>query len=408
MTPTPLPTPAPRPTVTPTPRLTPTSTPQPIPPPIARVTPTPSAPLIGGELVPPETPLPPGAVGWTRLPGPPGQEQIVPIYPVPQGPLGPFQELADVALMEMALPLTVFGLATAPEWVPAAAPAISTGLTYLYTSGQSLIATAPTWAQTALRVASQMTELAGTGYLAYECSQGNQEACMAGGVGLQTYFQQQSLEAIARSQATGAVQIVDELAATEGTTFAAEAAGTRGGGTYVASGGQRLIINPERDPALQKYLAEVEDYMQTARTSRAISRAPLVTEYVHETIRYGGKPYYPELEPVRQAIYEQGRGTAWLGQFAQCRLGVCREQAALTHVALAQVGKESEIVVGNVGAFRGAQNQGRHAWVEFVDTVTGKRMVADATRGWVRTVEEAYQHYRGVSDLIRQIFVRPR
>ncbi len=172
----------------------------------------------------------------------------------------------------------------------------------------------------------------------------------------------------------------------------------RFGGRYVSSGGDQSILIDPNDPYLQRFINDLDQYVRANRYDNTVSRPKLVEDFVGQRIRYSSQ--------AQQSIYEQRGGTAYLGDFYNCQTGVCREMAALNHVGLASQGKESEMIVGNI-------RDGRHAWTEFTDTVTGRPMVADTAyiRPWngsgVVPRDVAYQRYGGVSDIQRYVFAHP-
>jgi hypothetical protein len=144
---------------------------------------------------------------------------------------------------------------------------------------------------------------------------------------------------------------------------------------------------------LQKFLQGGRAYIQALRTSSNLSRVPIARDYVNQAVAYSEKD--------QQAAYLRGGGVAKLGDF--CTAGVCREKAALLHTLLADMGKESQYVVGQL---RG----GRHAWVEYVDTVSGIRMVADPTMRnmSIHTMSEYYNSLGVIVDKVqRYTFVKP-
>jgi len=167
----------------------------------------------------------------------------------------------------------------------------------------------------------------------------------------------------------------------------------QGSGTYVAHGGEKLIIDPGKDAGLQQFVNDLTEYVIQNRKDISKSRAPLVKDFIYETVRYTEN---------KKEIYARGGGTAELGSFYQCRIAVCREMAALNHVGLASQGKDNYMVTGHVAG-------GNHAWVEYFDTNTGQRMVSDATNGWILPANEAYQFYGGhVLDIKKLQFVTPQ
>ena len=164
-------------------------------------------------------------------------------------------------------------------------------------------------------------------------------------------------------------------------------------GTYVAHGGEKLIIDPGKDAGLQQFVNDLTEYVIQNRKDISKSRAPLVKDFIYETVRYTEN---------KKEIYARGGGTAELGSFYQCRIAVCRAMAALNHVGLASQGKDNYMVTGHVAG-------GNHAWVEYFDTNTGQRMVSDATNGWILPANEAYQFYGGhVLDIKKLQFVTPQ
>lgn len=192
-----------------------------------------------------------------------------------------------------------------------------------------------------------------------------------------------------------------------GTAFADDALLSVVNSQYVSGGGiQKVIIDPIKDPYLAQYLDEAQLFINTQRTSRGVSRVPLAQQFVTETFPgYSGsnvpRDLIEETMAIQQQIYRERGGTAYLGEFINCQAGVCREQSLTLHTVLARAGKESEVVTGYLGS------GGKHAWVEFIDSITGQRMVADSVWDFVLPVEEAYQIYGGVSNTTSQVFITP-
>ena len=192
-----------------------------------------------------------------------------------------------------------------------------------------------------------------------------------------------------------------------GSTFADDALISVVNTQYISGGGtQRLIIDPINDQYLNDYLMKSKSYINTQRTSLGMSRVPLAQKFVTQTFPGYSGANVPEniiqqTMATQQSIYQQGGGVANLGDFINCQAGVCREQALILHNVLANSGKSSEVVTGYLGV------GGKHAWVEFIDSVTGQRMVADSVWDFVLPVEEAYQTYGGVLNILRQVFVKP-
>ncbi len=91
-------------------------------------------------------------------------------------------------------------LATSPEWAP-----------IVYVTAQAYISTSPEWIQRAIPLTAQGLELGGTTLTTYECSRGNQNACMIGIVGGQIYSESMMVAAI--SYADEAVEITDDVIA---------------------------------------------------------------------------------------------------------------------------------------------------------------------------------------------------
>lgn len=182
----------------------------------------------------------------------------------------------------------------------------------------------------------------------------------------------------------------------------AEGASIKGSGVYKSSGGQKLVINPKKDSALSSFLDKGTNYVLRNRTSGSVSRVDLATRFVNETIQYDSTVKGNGVAgAIKEQIYIQGGGTASLGEFCESGTGVCREQAAALHTLLAAVGKESFVTTGDM-------YWGRHAWVEYIDSVTGKRMVADATNNVVGLVEQVYREvYGGVTNIQSFQFVKP-
>jgi len=159
--------------------------------------------------------------------------------------------------------------------------------------------------------------------------------------------------------------------------------------TYVSNGGQILHVDTEKDVGLRRLIQEGVDYIRRHRTSSSISRATLVAEHVARDIPYS--------DAVQQATYAEGGGEAWLGQFGGG--AVCREKAIIAHGILAETGKQSWVVVGNI-------NGGRHAWVEFIDTVSGQWTVMDPTNNVVLERPLYYTRW-GVSEPEVMQFFKP-
>jgi len=202
-------------------------------------------------------------------------------------------------------------------------------------------------------------------------------------------------------------QIITQIGESYAQSFGS-GSGIRGRGDYVSvSGKERLRIDPRRDSDLQEFLAEGNKYVLERRKTANVSRVPLATEFVANRIRYDEDS--SGAIGLRKAVfYQEGGGRASLGQFTRERIGVCREKAAALHVLLASLGKKNEMVTGCVEGGRY-----RHAWVEYIDSVTGLRMVADATlgeegSGAVMVAEKAYRElYHGVEGIKRFVFVKP-
>jgi len=197
-----------------------------------------------------------------------------------------------------------------------------------------------------------------------------------------------------------------------GTNFGDDALLVIGGGTYKSLGGQKLVIDPQKDASLRRYLNNTRNYLIENRTDDSISRVNLLNEYVNSSLRYAfpdrGDYYGPTI--LREDIYSQG-SPAYLGQFIDNKTGVCREYAACLHVALADSGKPNYMTIGDVDSVMGVsanQEGGRHAWVEYIDSRTGEWMVADPTNGHVLPRDEAYKTiYVNVQNVEHQVFVWP-
>ncbi len=175
------------------------------------------------------TPLPSPSPAFATLPSPtPAVPMIQPTVPLggitigyglpqfgstPEGPYGfeLFEPCTDPTGLScefdplLALGFSTPGLAsgvgllvTSPEWAP-----------FAYVTAQTYISTSPEWVQRAIPLATQGLELGGTGLTAYECSRGNQNACMIGVVGGQIYTE--SMMAMAASYADEAIEITDDV-----------------------------------------------------------------------------------------------------------------------------------------------------------------------------------------------------
>jgi len=174
------------PIATPTSISTPTPTVLVMPGPVLSPTPM---PVIGVDLVPPGAELPPGAIGWTMLAGPPGEEPVVPIYPTET------HSGIEWAFLDVPKAMGVFFGWPLLGLVPSAISATSTAA---YSYGTAALATAPAWVPAAMEVGGTALTLGGTGYTAYQCSQGNTDACIAGMVGGQMWTEQQTIQSWAR------------------------------------------------------------------------------------------------------------------------------------------------------------------------------------------------------------------
>lgn len=210
--------------------------------------------------------------------------------------------------------------------------------------------------------------------------------------------------------AKSVVTPIKNLFGGDGTTFGDTALVTVGSGKYKSTiSGQKLIINPEKDPALRDFMARATTYLMENRTNSSVPRINYLNDFVHENIRYATGDQYNGPTRLREEIYAPG--TAYLGQFTQARAGVCREYAACLHVLLADNGKPSYMVVGEVNSVTGdpsAGDSGKHAWVEYIDTKTNEWMVADPTNGFITTREDAYKNmFAGVSEVERDVFIWP-
>jgi len=329
--------------------------------------------------------------GYTRYSG----EAGIPICITPS-------ELATRKKGEM-VSLAVVGAVIAAPFVAAAAPAV---VPYL---AQTALTAGPALTTAGLTTARVSTGLLATG--------------MAGQIGTDVYRN-------VTGGATDVVEAVDyytnmagqfgsagaalgpgmfyggQAITAAGKAFAgqfASGAAVRGGGTYTSgSGKEKLIIDPKKDPLLQRYLNDAHSYISEQRTSRSISRVPLATEYVAKSIQYD----FSEGHVAKGQFYAQGGGKAYLGQFTNANIGVCREKAAALHAVLAEVGKESQMVTGYVEG-----GVAKHAWVELIDTITGQVMVADPTlsgKANFMSQQQAYEElYHGVSRISRFTFVKP-
>jgi len=134
---------------------------------------------------------------------------------------------------------------------------------------------------------------------------------------------------------------------------------------YTASGGDKLIVDPNRDPAFAQQLSRSARSAIARRTSNTISRPTLVQQEVEAVFT---RPSYT----ARDAVYNSNGGVAYMSEVMRC--GVCREQAIYSHSLLAELGMRSQVAIGN-GIF--GREAGRHAWVEYTDTVTGQPYVLD-------------------------------
>ncbi len=184
-----------------------------------------------------------------------------------------------------------------------------------------------------------------------------------------------------------------------------------GGGTYKAGGGDRLIIDPKNDVGLQNFLQKAEQYVDTKRMlDPSISRADLLNELVNQSLRYATPGELANSATIlREELYSGG--VAKLGDFLDCRSGVCREYAAVLHVALADSGKPNYMTTGTLTGMDGEvlKKPEKHAWIEYIDTITGEWMVADPTNGFVLPRSQAYaQEYLEVTDISQYIYVWPQ
>lgn len=174
-----------------------------------------------------------------------------------------------------------------------------------------------------------------------------------------------------------------------------------GGGIYrPLPADNPLIIDPQNDPALQRYMLEAQKALDVGQIRSIGSRVRFLTNYVYDSINYA-HPDDAELTAIRNQIYSQS--PAYLGQFTEAGTGVCIEMAACLHVLLANAGIPNNLVIGS---FRTTDGEGiRHAWVEYFD---GQWMVANPTDLRIMPRDQAYSSiFRTVRRQRAESFVWP-
>ncbi|MCX6794196.1 MAG: hypothetical protein NTY06_03790 [Candidatus Gottesmanbacteria bacterium] len=305
------------------------------------------------------------------------------------------------------------GVAAAPVLIPAAV-GVASSLPLMGVMAGSALATLPSWVSPVLTVAGTLPGVySNTKCLINpaSCTAQDQMNTFMTGVGVQQLIEQQAIQSLtaqrvaARSAASQTIQT--SQAALTGTDFAEGASVSVVNPQYVSGGGsQRVIIDPTNDTSLRNYLDEAQEYISANRINTRTSRIPLAQKFVTESNPFYSGANVPESViqetiEIQQSMYQQGNGIVNLGDFINCQRGVCREQALTLHTVLANEGKVTEVVTGYLGS------GGKHAWVEFIDSVTGQRMVADPVWDFVLPVDQAYQTYGGVSNATRQVFVTP-
>lgn len=256
--------PTPTPTVSTSPSPTPASTAQPE----ATISPTPTptpAPTLTATLTfsPPSTPVIQATIplgGNTVTESYSSRVDKEDIYSIPyvdcerlSGAAN--QECLDKSNKAAVAAVAVTAAITAPFW--ASQVGAGAGLASIYAT--NVLASLPASVQTALTVGGT---LAGGVGLLQACGNGNYASneCAAAITGLQVaqMSEQAASSAYRQTQRVLTIQSVDDLAATRGTLFANDAAGLFRNDTYKASSGQKLIINPEKDPLLQEHMQKVE------------------------------------------------------------------------------------------------------------------------------------------------------
>jgi DNA uptake protein ComE-like DNA-binding protein len=200
---------------------------------------------------------------------------------------------------------------------------------------------------------------------------------------------------------------------------------------YVSSGGsQKVRVDVENDPLLRQSLDTARDASGTGSLDERIA---LLTQHVYQDIDYdlqsmGGDPvseaklqeYYRahdagDTETAQRLATEinehvanspRGRryaeaedGSVSLGEMIANDAAVCREKALFMHVALAEMGISSEVVIGDVGVDNGSGESGRHAWVELADGT-----VIDGTWG---QVYPGGRDYPALNRDKRQVYASP-
>jgi DNA uptake protein ComE-like DNA-binding protein len=200
---------------------------------------------------------------------------------------------------------------------------------------------------------------------------------------------------------------------------------------YVSSGGsQKVRVDVENDPLLRQTL---DTAREAAGTGSLDERIALLTQHVFEDIDYdlqsmGGDSGTESLiqefhqanqsgdtatanrlateinarvanSPRGRAYAEAENGSVSLGEMIANNAAVCREKALFMHVALAEMGIASEVVIGDVGVDNGSGEGGRHAWVELADGT-----VIDGT--WGQVYPEG-RDYPALNRDKRQVYATP-
>ncbi|MEC7242764.1 MAG: DUF655 domain-containing protein, partial [Myxococcota bacterium] len=200
---------------------------------------------------------------------------------------------------------------------------------------------------------------------------------------------------------------------------------------YVSGGGdQRVVVDLEGDAALQDALAAARKASGTGSIDEQIA---LLTNHVHQDIEYdkqsiGADEVSKDLlkayreaknnndvqaanqlaqayrhhvaDSRRQSRYDADPdGRVNLGEMVTNDAVVCREKAIFMHVALADMGIESQVVIGKVSVDNGSGAAGGHAWVVLADGT-----VIDGTWG---AIYPGGQNYPVHSERERRVFAAP-
>ncbi len=300
----------------------------------------------------------------------------------------------------------------------AAAPAVGTGIAsvsnaanYAVIYTQAALQTAPTWVQAGVTYGT-----AGLSALnIYQAGQACQRdpssidcaAAMSGGFLMGQFSDDLSSIMSASQRAAQSTGILTTREAIDGTLFAQGALTPSTlktqAGEYVSNGGERLILDPKKNPVFSQFLDNSQQVVGRGATD--VEKAQLAMDYVAAQF-----PKYNRTTPravsdntvkLHDAIYDSQNHVANIDQFITSGTAVCREQACMLEAVLASSGVSSQVA-------RGSLKGGGHAWVEFVDPGSGSTMVADSVWGMVKNQSSAYSTYGGVKNVQYRTFFTPQ